>query len=367
MATPRPAPRAKRATKADDSRYERVADCLALAVALQGAVFGLTLDDVRARYRVSRRTALRMLQALQKALAEDAFDHPRGPDNRKRWRLRHRLTADLVTFGAADLAALETAAEQARRDGRDHDAGSLRATLEKLRALLRPDLARRLEPDVEALIEAQGFAMRPGPHPRVDRAIVETLRHALLACRKLKLVYRREGKQRTYPYTVAPLGLLYGAHHYLVAWNDARGKVVLFRVSRIERADVLDEPSEPPADFDLRAFAERSFGVFQEEPVDVAWRFRPAAAAEAREYTFHPSQQVEEQSDGSLLVRFRAGGLREMAWHLFTWGRDVEVLAPEALRRELADHLAGSLATLRPRVRRVRRARPASPRERASR
>jgi predicted DNA-binding transcriptional regulator YafY len=343
-----PAPR-------DDARYGRLGDLLELCVALQGSALGLTLDDVAERYGVGRRTATRMLQALQAALGVDAFDHPVGPGAHKRWRLRHRVTAELVDFGADDLAALDVAAEQAARDGRDGDAASLRATLEKLRALLRRDVASRLEPDVEALIEAQGFATRPGPRPRVERALVEQLRQALLACRKLRLLYRGEARQRAHGYTIWPLGLLYGTWHYLVAWNEARGKPVLFRLSRIERAELLDERFEPPEAFDLRAFAERSFGVFQEDPVDVVWRFRPAAAAEAREHVFHPRQETETQADGSLLVRFRAGGLREMAWHLFTWGGDVEVVAPAVLRTELDRLLAASLGASRARVRRVRR------------
>jgi predicted DNA-binding transcriptional regulator YafY len=52
----------------------------------------------------------------------------------------------------------------------------------------------------------------------------------------------------------------------------------------------------------------------------------------AREYMFHPSQELEQQKDGSLIVRFRAGGLLEMSWHLHTWGDEVEVLSPPELK-----------------------------------
>ena len=36
----------------------------------------------------------------------------------------------------------------------------------------------------------------------------------------------------------------------------------------------------PPPDFDLRAYAERSFGVFQEEPQEIEWCFAPSGNAE---------------------------------------------------------------------------------------
>ena len=81
--------------------------------------------------------------------------------------------------------------------------------------------------------------------------------------------------------------------------------------------------------------AAQSFGVFRESPHDVAWRFKPDVAGIAREYLFHPSQRMEEAADGSLIVRFSAGGLLEMCWHLYTWGDGVEVLAPSALKERM--------------------------------
>jgi predicted DNA-binding transcriptional regulator YafY len=83
--------------------------------------------------------------------------------------------------------------------------------------------------------------------------------------------------------------------------------------------------------FVIKKYAENSFGVFQEKPVDVVWRFTPKAAPDVSEFLFHPHQVIEPQKDGSLVVRFRAGGLLEMSWHLFTWGSEVEVIKPKRL------------------------------------
>jgi predicted DNA-binding transcriptional regulator YafY len=41
---------------------------------------------------------------------------------------------------------------------------------------------------------------------------------------------------------------------------------------------------------------------------------------------------MEDQPDGSLIVRFSAAGHLEMAWHLYVWGSEVDVIAPERLR-----------------------------------
>jgi len=341
--------RGSRAGNGDDSRYERLRDLLDLCVRLQGSLQGLSKDDVAEAYGTSPRTAHRMLAAVRDALGEDAFETVTGADRVKRWRLRHALTPAAVRWSAADLAALDAAAKAAERDGRRDQAHSLRATLARIRALLAPRAGLRIDPDLEALMEAQGVAMRPGPQPRIARQHVYELREAILALKKVRLRHRNADSGEIRRHVVGPLGFLYGPRHYLVAWHARRRMPLLFRLSRVESVSVLDEPFEAPPDFDLRAFAERSFGTFQEEPVDVEWRFHPEVADEAREWIFHPHQQVEEKPDGSLRVRFRAGGQLEMAWHLFTWGSGVEVVRPVELRERLVGLLREALEASTPR------------------
>jgi predicted DNA-binding transcriptional regulator YafY len=95
-------------------------------------------------------------------------------------------------------------------------------------------------------------------------------------------------------------------------------------------------------DFNLKEYAKRSFGVFQEEPYNVTWRFSSAVADAVHEHHFHPSQKIEEQPDGSLIVRFKAGGWKEMCWYLMTWEGQAEIIEPPHLResyREMVQYL----------------------------
>jgi predicted DNA-binding transcriptional regulator YafY len=89
------------------------------------------------------------------------------------------------------------------------------------------------------------------------------------------------------------------------------------------------------------------FGVFREEPSNVVWRFSAEAAADARQFRFHPDQILTELPDGRLEVAFRAGGLQEMAWHLFRWGGHVEIVSPPELRAILVEMLETALAAHR--------------------
>jgi predicted DNA-binding transcriptional regulator YafY len=152
----------------------------------------------------------------------------------------------------------------------------------------------------------------------------------------LDVSYQARGEEQPRERRLAPYGLLTGIRRYLVARpeDDLDGQARLYVVENIKSASVASQMFARDPAFNLQAFAHRSFGVFQhpEEYGEVVWRFSPRAARHARSFEFHPSQVVEDQPDGSLLVRFMASGQLEMAWHLYMWGDDVEVLAPPALR-----------------------------------
>ncbi|MNN99314.1 hypothetical protein D3C81_2189180 [compost metagenome] len=42
------------------------------------------------------------------------------------------------------------------------------------------------------------------------------------------------------------------------------------------------------------------------------------------------------------MVRFRASGMRELAWHLFSWGEQVTIEAPQRLKAVMAGELAAA-------------------------
>jgi predicted DNA-binding transcriptional regulator YafY len=126
-----------------------------------------------------------------------------------------------------------------------------------------------------------------------------------------------------------------------VAWSemDRARDFRNFALSNIERVEVLDRTFTRRPDFSLRDYAQRSFGVFQEPAVDVVLKFTPKAAIDARDFVFHPTQTLDPQPDGSLIVRFRAGGLTEMCWHLFTWQGQVEIVKPRRLAALFRDQI----------------------------
>ncbi|MDO9630702.1 MAG: WYL domain-containing protein [Humidesulfovibrio sp.] len=124
---------------------------------------------------------------------------------------------------------------------------------------------------------------------------------------------------------LGPIAMLFGqGRQYLLAWSEYQDDLRLFALAGFERISLEPDVYERPNGFDLQDWLSQSFGIWREEPQDVVWRFLPEVADEAAGYVFHPKQQTERLADGSLMVRFRAGGRQEMEWYLVRWGDQVE-------------------------------------------
>ena len=315
--------------------FAKADQLLRLAMLATGRQMGISLAEIAEEFGCNHRTAQRMTRALEMLFHD--VDTLTDNERRKRWRLRDQRLGPLLRLSARELSAITVAADELRTIGDLTTASEIVALRDKLLALLPAAEARRAEVDADALLEAQGFAARPGPksasQPGIDAAVADALTGPFL------LAIRYQGKADEDPRdrVVAPYGLILGQRRYLVAKaaEAMEGPLRSFRMDRILSAEALPESFAQEPDFDIHTHARRAFGAFQndEQFGEVVWRFDLRAADNARGFEFHPDQVTEDQPDGSLIVRFDASGWMEMCWHLYQWGDAVEVLEPETLRK----------------------------------
>jgi predicted DNA-binding transcriptional regulator YafY len=306
---------------------------------------GLTLDEMADHLGVSRRTSERLRNALDQVTG--GLISTATEEGHKRWKLPTGKFNAFTTPTMDELAGLKLAASRLRQEGSLIDAKRLESLALKLESSLPRSTMRRLEPDIEALLEATGVVVRPGPKANVDPAIAATLRDAILSTHEVRLRYRRRDDGTLSRPRVRPCGVLSGSRDYLVGYNNHPQvrEYRLYVLSNIEEIEVTSISFERDPDFDLRAFAARSFGVFWDgQYFDVEWRFKPDVAEDARRFRFHPDQTVVDRPDGSVVVTFRASGLTEMAWHLFTWGEGVEIIRPAELKERYHEWLQFGLS-----------------------
>ena len=76
-------------------------------------------------------------------------------------------------------------------------------------------------------------------------------------------------------------------------------------------------------------------GCSDREAEPVALRFNAYRARWLRQEIWHPEQRLEEQPDGSLIMRFLVTDFREVKLRVMQYGAEVEVLAPLELWEEI--------------------------------
>ena len=325
-------------------RHEKAFQLLDLALRLSASAEGLTLDEMAEAVCVGRRTAERMRDALEQLF-------PQMEQVREGTTKRFRLPGGVGTLFQAptveELPELAQACQALSARGFSTRAKAL-ATLErKLRSTMKSAALRRLAPDVEALARAEFQGARIGPRPHDDPHALMLIRRAIIGMETLRFRYHG-GSNPGAVRSVRPLGLLLDRNTYLVACLQDSDEPRNWRLDRISDIEATGEIEPPPIGFDLETYANRSFGIYQDAVEEVRLQILPHGAEEVKGWLFHPTQELSPTSDGGYLVSFRSGGMRELAWHLFTWGDKVRILAPEALKAEMAAAIKAATSQLHP-------------------
>lgn len=322
-------------------RMAKLDRAIALVHLLCDTAEGLTLDELAAELEVGRRTVERLRDVIM-----IHFDLEEVLDGRtKRFRIREGLRRVYARPSAEEIAALQAEADARVREGAPQ-AALLGSLLAKIRGGLDQRERSRLEPDIEALIRLQRSRVAPGPAVDAGHDVLLAVQRAIMLGTAIAFDYIAEGGSEAKWRKVVPYGLIHGPVTYLIGKMPDRDRPpVPYRLDRMSNPQVGNEPHEVPEDWDLDAWLAQSFGIWREDGQEIVLRIFPAAVARARAWRFHPAQQVE-QDGTNLLVRFRAGGLRELAEHLFTWGGDVKIEAPEDLRAIMRERVHLALGNL---------------------
>ena len=168
--------------------------------------------------------------------------------------------------------------------------------------------------------------------------LLPVLQEAIWSERKLRFVYERGPDCDAVKREVDPLGLVAkGSAWYLVA--GIAGSIRSYRISRVSHAEVLDQPCEVPAGFDLAAFWEQSTTTFKTTLPNYVAKFRvsPEAFLQLRfaGRFARVGDAVETDPDGWRRVSV-GFDVEEMACeYALSFGSKLEVIEPRSLREKV--------------------------------
>lgn len=288
---------------------------------------------------VSRRTVQRDIEFMK-----DQLRAPIEYDSRRRgfYYTRPDFVLPSLPLTPREIAALHTAAHLLGLVAGSALEAPVRSLIDKLVAALPATVSLGCDTPDEL-----SFGL---PAIRGDEAqVVETLgllQEAIVTHRTVDVLYytayRNDWRRRR----LDPYHLHYrdGAW-YAIAWCHWRQRILTFAVDRMHDVRLTSKAFQVRAGFDAREYLQTAWRIEAGDPVPVAVRFAPSVARYVRERRWHPTQEMQEEPDGSVILRVRVAGLPEVARWVLQFGGGAEVLEPEALRELVSREVLALVST----------------------
>jgi predicted DNA-binding transcriptional regulator YafY len=309
------------------SQAGRVHDIIRLIEARHG----ISVAELAEETGVGRRTIQRDLIAIQEA------GYPlisEWQESEKVYRFLTRFKdVPPISFTLQELMTLSLLRSQLDLLNGTPFLDEMQSIFRKVNSVLPPRLAAHME----RISEVSHPLLQGKRDYRNSAEFLQLIRHALLYQQRITITYRSPGREQPAPYEVEPYTLLFQKGGiYLLGFAHQRQALRTFAIERICAVEPGKERFEIPEGFHARQALEEAFGIVAEAPMDVEIRFAVGIAHAIKDRVWHPSQAIHEAGDGSILLKFRAGGKMEILSWLLSYGAHAELLSPVQLREELA-------------------------------
>lgn len=298
---------------------------------------GLTAAELSTELDTPLRTIYRDLDAIQDA-GFPIYAH--RVEKRSYWKLVEGFKAHVpVPLTATELMSLHMSRDILRIFDGTVFQESIESLFDKVKTFLPPETVRYLE-RISQRVKV-GFGPAKDYHAVKD--LIAHVADATGKKKRVEILYKaastgEETIRKVDPYQVWAMN----GGFYLIGYCHLRDSVRTFAVERIKRVSVLDESFHVPKDFSLEDYLQTAFRVMRGEPQTVKVWFAPGAAHVVRERIWHPTQEVREQPDGSLLITLEVPINYEVISWILGFGSAAQVLKPISLKRRIVEELAAS-------------------------
>ena len=169
--------------------------------------------------------------------------------------------------------------------------------------------------------------------------IFKQLLEAILEKRIVNIRYYLPREKKDIITDLSPYHLIYNDHVWGVLGKSSLHKTFqAFKLNQIKELNESDKCFIEDEKFDISEYLDQAWSMIPEGRLhNVKLRFLPEIAFSVAEVQWHKTQTVSFEDDGSAILQFRVDGLNEIIWWILSYGDQVQVLAPKALRQKIVE------------------------------
>lgn len=167
--------------------------------------------------------------------------------------------------------------------------------------------------------------------------------------RTLKIKYNSMQRRERTEREIDPYCLFYSSGvWYVLAYCHLRSEVRMFALDCIEEIKATDSYYVIPSNFSTDDYFKAGWHIYRAgKPTEIKLRFTSEVARWVLRRKWHPSQKVEKNKDGSIVLTVTVDGTAEVRRWIYHWGPNCEVISPPEFRKEVEAELEAMIKVYR--------------------
>ena len=164
---------------------------------------------------------------------------------------------------------------------------------------------------------------------------------ATLSRKRLMLTHHDRNLDKVNRREVSPQRVVrYKENWYLDTWCHQRQAIRTFAIDALRGTELLEKPAIEVPNEELDSVLASGYGIYAGK--EVTWatlRFTPWQGRWTSNEIWHPEQRSHYDEEERYILEVHYSAVTEVVMDILKYGPEVEVLAPDSLRREIGDRL----------------------------
>lgn len=309
----------------DSGRISRTTRLLKLQMLLCQFPDGIKVEKLAEKCGTSKRTVYRDLTTLESELGVPVWEYgsKRG--------LESGYYLPPIVFTLKEAMSIFLAARLVQNFSHNYNPDIFSAFL-KLNTVVPQPLRKQIMNTLECM------DLQPKDETKLKN--FDKLVDAWLSQHKVKILYQTLTGNEPSEYIVDPYFIeptVLNRSSCMIAYCDLKKSILIFKLDNIAR-DVIVEPDtfQIPSDFNAMDYVSSEWDIYVFDQLEtVKLRFNQRISDAVLLTRWHPSQLIQKQNDGSIIMTVKVrNSIHFRSWVLM-WGNEVEILEPEILRHQI--------------------------------
>ena len=295
---------------------------------------GHNAEALAVHLEVSRRTVFRDIEILRQAGIPLAYD-----EQKQGYRIPGTCLLPATNFTAEEAMALIVLC---------HDLGDCSqlpffgpAGTAALK--LESSLPARLREELRTTTDTIRIQLAPNNPLGGQTTVYTQLLNAISRRQSVRIHYQSLAESELITTRLSPYRLLFSRRSwYAIGRSSLHRATRTFNLSRIRHLASTEEIYQIPRGFSLERYLRNAWYLIPERKPDshVVVRFSARVAQNVAEVSWHKTQRLWFNPDGTLDFQVTVSGLSEISWWILGYGDQAEAIQPPELREILAAHAA---------------------------